>query len=317
MVIAAWQPILVGVDRTPASAEAVRLAVALAERAGVSCRFVHAVPEVWGLGVVPSTVAGGPEAVNRAGAEASARAVRAALRGTVPDVALRRLEVRVGRPGRVLTEAAEQSGAGLIVVGGKPHTMLGRWLAGSTAHAVVRTAAVPVLIAAGGALPQHRVLCAVDISDGSPSVVRAAARWSQLLAADLTVMHAIQPLPAFADAALAISSAEHRIHAEEALVRTVWPVVPDGAERLVRDGVPEQLITDEVERGDVDLVVVGSHGRGWVDRMLLGSVTERLLSLLPTSLLVVPARPARIPERRRRQDVSIMPAPQRPVERSQ
>ena len=307
MVIAAWQPIVVGVDGTPAGAAAVRQAVALAERAGVTCRFVHAAPEVWSIAAVPSTFAGGPSAVNRAGAEASGRAVREALRGRVPDAALRRLEVRVGRPGRVLAEAAEQSGAGLIVVGGKPHSNLGRWLAGSTAHAVVRTSTVPVLIAAGVELPHSRVLCAVDVSDGAPSIVKAAARWSDLLETSLSVMHALQPLPAFADAALAISSAEHRIHTEEALVRLVWPAVPDGAERLVRDGQPEQLITDEVERGDVDLVVVGSHGRGWVDRMLLGSVTERLLGLLPTSMLVVPARPARIPERRRRrQDVQIL-----------
>jgi universal stress protein family protein len=36
-------------------------------------------------------------------------------------------------------------------------------------------------------------------------------------------------------------------------------------------------------------VVVGSHGKGWVERLLIGSVTERLLNQLPSSLLVVPA----------------------------
>ena len=40
-----------------------------------------------------------------------------------------------------------------------------------------------------------------------------------------------------------------------------------------------------------DLVVLGSHGKGWVDRMLLGSTTERLLSHLPTSMLVIPSSP--------------------------
>jgi len=38
--------------------------------------------------------------------------------------------------------------------------------------------------------------------------------------------------------------------------------------------------------------VVGSHGKGLAQRLLLGSVTEQLLNHLPTSLLVVPAAAA-------------------------
>ena len=53
-------------------------------------------------------------------------------------------------------------------------------------------------------------------------------------------------------------------------------------------------MTDEAARWEADLVVVGSHGGGWAHRMLIGSSTERLLNLLPASLLVVPVlRPAR------------------------
>src|SRR5207244_9160649 len=37
-----------------------------------------------------------------------------------------------------------------------------------------------------------------------------------------------------------------------------------------------------------DLLVMGSHGKGWATRVLVGSVTERLLNHLPTSLVVVP-----------------------------
>jgi hypothetical protein len=40
---------------------------------------------------------------------------------------------------------------------------------------------------------------------------------------------------------------------------------------------------------------MGSHGKGWIDRLLLGSVTERALNELPTSLLVVPTAAAPVP----------------------
>ena len=44
----------------------------------------------------------------------------------------------------------------------------------------------------------------------------------------------------------------------------------------------------DVSGNGVNDVVVGSHGRGWMERLLIGSTTEQLLNQLPTSLLVVP-----------------------------
>ena len=61
-----------------------------------------------------------------------------------------------------------------------------------------------------------------------------------------------------------------------------------GAERLVRYGRPVETLLREATTWQADLLVVGSHGRGWAERVLVGSVTERLLNHLPTSLVVVP-----------------------------
>ena len=288
MLTTIWQPIIAGVDTSPEAVRAARFAVALASRADVPCRLVHAAPEVWTLPATPHPFAEGPQEMNEAAATASANAVRTALTNNVPDDILETLEVRVGRPAIALADAADAHGAGLIVVGGKHHTLLGRWVAGSTAHAVVRTAPVPVLIASGEQLPHRRVLCAVDVSEAARPTIHAASRWATLLDADLTVMNVIEPMPVMAEAPFAMTAAEHEAHVEEALARTVWPVVPADADRLVRHGDPERVIADEVARQGADLVVVGSHGRGWFDRVLIGSVTERLLGALPTGLLVVP-----------------------------
>jgi nucleotide-binding universal stress UspA family protein len=288
MLTTTWQPIIVGVDATPAAVRAARFAAALADRAGVPCHLVHAVPEVWTLAAAPNPFAGGPEALNRSAATASANAVRGALYDQVPAALVDALEVRLGRPTRVLSDAAHERGAGLIVLGGKHHSTLGRWVAGSTAHAVVRTASVPVLVTMGDQLPHRRVLCAVDVSDAAGPTIQNAVRWADLLSAELTVLHAIEPLPIFAEAPFAITPEEHETHVAEALARLVWPTVPADAERLVRPGEPDRIVAEEVTRRNVDLVVVGSHGRGWFDRVLIGSITERLLGALPAPLLVVP-----------------------------
>jgi nucleotide-binding universal stress UspA family protein len=59
----------------------------------------------------------------------------------------------------------------------------------------------------------------------------------------------------------------------------------------------------EASEWQADVLVVGSHGKGWAQRVLLGSVTERLINHLPTSLLVAPVgvAAAALSERRQRQ----------------
>lgn len=288
MLTTNWQPIVVGVDTSPEAMRAARFAAALATRAEVPCQLVHAAPEVWTLPAAPHPFAEAPQEMNLVAAAQSADAVRQLLADNVPGDLIAGMEVRVGRPALALADAAEEHGAGLIVVGGKHHSLLGRWVAGSTAHAAVRTAPVPVLITAGEQLPHRRVLCAVDISEAARPTVHAAFRWASLLGAELTVIHVVEPMPLLAEAPFALTAADHETRVEEALARTVWPVVPIDAERLVRHGDPERVIADEVARRSADLVVVGSHGRGWFDRILIGSVTERLLGALPAGLLVVP-----------------------------
>ena len=61
-----------------------------------------------------------------------------------------------------------------------------------------------------------------------------------------------------------------------------------GAELIVKVGPTAVTIEDEAKAWRADLVVVGSHGKSWTQRLVLGSVTERLLNDLPASLMVVP-----------------------------
>ena len=57
-------------------------------------------------------------------------------------------------------------------------------------------------------------------------------------------------------------------------------------------GQPHRQIANYAEKNDVDLIVIGSHGRSGVRRALLGSVTERVLRTTRTPVLVVDVREA-------------------------
>lgn len=59
------------------------------------------------------------------------------------------------------------------------------------------------------------------------------------------------------------------------------------AEVEITDGEAEEQITGLIETRDIDLVVMGTHGRSGVDRMLLGSVAESVIRNSPVPVLAV------------------------------
>ncbi len=61
-------------------------------------------------------------------------------------------------------------------------------------------------------------------------------------------------------------------------------------------GTPAQLIADLAERLDADMIVAGSHGRGAVAGLLVGSFTGALLKVATCPVLIVPWRPHPAPE---------------------
>jgi nucleotide-binding universal stress UspA family protein len=80
----------------------------------------------------------------------------------------------------------------------------------------------------------------------------------------------------------------HRIqHALETLKEAVDKLSVTGAELEVRLGDPGQVACDRAEELGAELIVVGSHGRTGLTRMLLGSVAERVVRLAHCQVLVV------------------------------
>jgi len=98
-----------------------------------------------------------------------------------------------------------------------------------------------------------------------------------------------EPLPVVPEAPVAYNSSEYYAMSEELLKRDIWSALQTrGVEKMVRYGGAVETILRETAEWRADLLVMGSHGKGWATRVLVGSVTERLLNHLPTSLVVVP-----------------------------
>ena len=75
----------------------------------------------------------------------------------------------------------------------------------------------------------------------------------------------------------------------EAAVERVEELAPTDVEVETRvlEGSPSRVIVDHAQPDECDLVVMGTHGRGGIDRLLLGSITERVVRHAPVPVLTV------------------------------
>jgi hypothetical protein len=99
----------------------------------------------------------------------------------------------------------------------------------------------------------------------------------------------IEPADNFADALFLPDPLNYEGFCRERMERDIWPLLPiPDHHKVIRRGVPVEVIAQEATAWRADVIVVGSHGKGWVDRLLIGSITEALLSDLPAAVLVIP-----------------------------
>lgn len=281
--------IVVGVDGSSESLRAAAVARRVAEAAGTRVRLqvTHAVPEARLAKVV------GPVPVYVSGLFAQAladtrRDFAGRLRGVVPPAALKTLDVRAGRAAQVLADTVVRRRAGLVVLGGKRHGRLARTVRGSTAHYLARVLDIPILVTAAGGLGLKRVLVAVDLSTATGRTLATGVALARALGARVRVLHVMEPIR-YAYVVLRAPDVSAFLERSRAtLTRTAARYGIPEEDTIVRRGAATDTIIAEADEWRADLIVVGSHGKGFVDRLLIGSTTESLLDRLPASLLVVP-----------------------------
>ena len=81
--------------------------------------------------------------------------------------------------------------------------------------------------------------------------------------------------------------AQQAVAQAERKISERFPALKENISTGVLSGSPEQAIVDEAENWGADLIVVGSHGYGFWERMLLGSVSNAIVHHAPCSVLVV------------------------------
>ncbi|HEV2460975.1 MAG TPA: universal stress protein, partial [Ktedonobacterales bacterium] len=222
-------------------------------------------------------------------------------------------EVLYGFPGQQLIESIEAHGTDLVVLCSHGRTGLSRWALGSVAHTLVHQSAAPVLILRQEGTPA-RVEAARSIRtlvplDGSPlaeaALAPAAALTAALAAPHRGALRLVQVVKAFQSKAeeglVSELNEEARRLAHSYLATAAQRMESTVAGRALAVSFSVELASDvastllgaaEQEGPDrCDVIAISTHGRGGLERWVMGSVTQRLLDTTRLPMLIV--RPQR------------------------
>jgi nucleotide-binding universal stress UspA family protein len=283
-------------DFSEQATSALEWAAAFARREGARIDLVHVVPEPTrdreqiAADAATFEAARLQDARERLAADAAA-AVRAAGVTVQPHVLVGEPEVR-------LVEHARVNEARLIVVGATTRPMLERWVLGSVAERTIRTATCPVIVVprrergkpwlaanGDGARTALEALVGLEGADGGPELVRFAADLRRQGRCDVTFLHLYWPTEEYER--LGLRGSRNPLEVDPDVVKNLEPRL-----RTLIDGLPgEGSVKLEIQpafgapsanlalaagKHPCDLLVVGSHQRHGLSRVLEGNVAESL-----------------------------------------
>jgi nucleotide-binding universal stress UspA family protein len=136
------------------------------------------------------------------------------------------------------------------------------------------------------------VLVPTDGSTGTSTVTDHAGSLARRYDATVHVLSVVDTRNRFEGPTMGLGTsvweAAERERAEQAVSDAVGTLPDDIAvERHVTSGVPHTELLDYTERADIDLVVMGTHGRTGLDHYLIGSIAERVVRQSPVPVLTV------------------------------
>lgn len=287
--------VLVGTDLSDSSDEVLRAAAQIASLSGADLHAVHVEPaEITFLGAIESAP-DTQERLDRARQTLAAQLERAGIEQSVTSA---RLVVNSAHRG--IHERAREVAADLIVLGPHRHRPLPERLLGTTADRLIRTSDIPCLIVRHPInLPLQTVLVATDLSYPAQLAMDEAFTWAAALGVpprsddrEPTTVMAAFVVPLRSEVARSFVSLDfYRAQLEEQ-IRIARKKVPPGMPLKVQPEILQDVSpVEEILRlasADVDLLVLGTHGRGALGRALIGSVSSAVVRQAECPVLLVP-----------------------------
>ena len=296
--------ILCPVDFFPASDAAVMYAASLAENYDAVIHLLHVITPV-AAGTYEYAI--DTTEIMKAMEESATREVTA-LKNKLKEAGVSsEFEVRVGDVYEEIKYAIEGLKPELVVMGTHGRRGVQRWFMGSTTEKLLRHSPVPLItISATGenVSPRfRRILVTTDFSDGTPDALAYAFSVAQENESRISLLHVVNDVTADV-------SGKYRESLTQGVEKQLEDLVPPEArtwcdvDTRVETGVPYRIILRTLEDEKVDLLVMNIHGKGMLDRALLGSTAERVVRVAPCPVMLIPPMKRKIKRRARSRSAS-------------
>jgi nucleotide-binding universal stress UspA family protein len=190
----------------------------------------------------------------------------------------------------------------MVIMGTHGRSGLERWFMGSTTEKLLRRSPVPVLTIRGTGekrvVPLFRhILVTTDFSSGTSDALAYAFSLARENKSKVTLLHVVHLVAADV-------SGSYREGVTELYRKDLDALVPPEARKWcdvgikVESGIPYRVILRTLESENADLLVMNIHGKGMLDRALLGSTADRVVRGASCPVLMIP--PKRKQKRRAR-----------------
>lgn len=197
-------------------------------------------------------------------------------------------DIEQGEPYEQIVHVADDENCDLIVMGRRGLSHLTRELMGGVTARVIGHTSRDVLV-----VPEHRgldwnnILLATDGSIYSEAAIARAIALAKDRNAKLTAVSVVYTNDEFY--ALAQDTVVKLVNETREVLEKVAKQAEEAdvdVEMAVKEGEPYQAIADLATQMAADLIVMGSHGRKGLTRLLMGSVTERVIGFAPCPVLI-------------------------------
>lgn len=137
-------------------------------------------------------------------------------------------------------------------------------------------------------LPIKTILHPTDFSDASEHALRMAVGLARDYEARLILLHAVEPPVYYGELGVNfIPPEDYRESAQERVDALVGSDLAVTVESVVTEGIAASEIVRVARERHCDLIVIGSHGRSGLGRVLMGSVAEEVARKSPCPALIV------------------------------
>jgi nucleotide-binding universal stress UspA family protein len=301
--MSAYRTILVAVDGSSAATRGLREALRLAKAQGAQLCILQVVNEFDAYAVMEGAGLGADllATLRDNGRRILAKAHSVAESHAVKTRSVLR-QVAGGPVAEVIVREARKLGADLIVLGTHGRRGLRRLVLGSDAEQVVRIAPVPVLLvrAKGASVMSayRKILVAVDGSAASNKGLTEALRLAKAEGASLRILHVVNDYVVMAsmggvapprDLGPLLRESGERILARARALAAKQRLKPVVVLREVLSGPAAESIVREAKKQRADLIVLGTHGRRGLRRLVLGSDAEQVVRTASVPVLLVRA----------------------------